>query len=486
MTPELFFSAVGEAELNELLEGEFTSTAFPWHGRHGLTRIQGGSFGILSRKPNHRSDFLQPLLLVAREDEFRRLFGRLSQVRSDLSPLTTWCHLMTPNRFEILDQATRGCDLGGMDAAWAALIVAEALLLSERPISKIKIAACLATQSFTVARASALWGLSARDILDRFDNAQQLLRASESQTTRLRAALEPIWSSLIAASSLNMVSDKSPLVSALRALFNARETKSPDEAFQFSIPLRPLAPEAEVLARLPQLTPEQRVREFDKVMSRLNDAASNDNAVVHQALSMVAGYLATIAAGGSPSLSLLETHTRRWPEIAAWAYVLGSLGERVVWTSSFDGLGRLVARELSRPLRLDEPPTCDFALDEAIVLHDPKLPDPLVHLRIKQARIVTVGLISGVNVLIPLADQSDERRDESVSSNQRGVEHLDSRMNTETLDVVADAVWRRLRGRIETFVESVNRNANSRNLERRPGKRTSSQSKLPLKEPNER
>ena len=44
------------------------------------------------------------------------------------------------------------------------------------------------------------------------------------------------------------------------------------------------------------------------------------------------------------------------------------------------------------------------AFDEAAVLAESKLADNLVHLRVKQARLVTVGLLPGVNISIPIAD----------------------------------------------------------------------------------
>ncbi len=52
----------------------------------------------------------------------------------------------------------------------------------------------------------------------------------------------------------------------------------------------------------------------------------------------------------------------------------------------------------------DEPPTCDFAFDEAAVLVDTKLADPLVRLKVKQARLLTVELFPGVNVSIPIGE----------------------------------------------------------------------------------
>ncbi|KUM24510.1 hypothetical protein AU467_29985 [Mesorhizobium loti] len=87
-------------------------------------------------------------------------------------------------------------------------------------------------------------------------------------------------------------------------------------------------------------------------------------------LCFLAGYIVTIAAGGTPSLGLAEQVSGRWPQVLAWAFLIGSLGERVLWNSGFDGLGRLVAREMLKSFRLDEFPSCDIYLEEGEILVD--------------------------------------------------------------------------------------------------------------------
>jgi hypothetical protein len=153
------------------------------------------------------------------------------------------------------------------------------------------------------------------------------------------------------------------------------------------------------------------------------------------ALSMVAGYIATVAAGGAPSISLAENS--KLPEVLAWAYALGGVGERVFWTSSFDGLGRLVARELTRNFCMTEPPTCDFSLDEARVLVDPALKDSLVALRIKQARSVAVSLLPGVNLSVPLTENASTEKQEQDKISKL----LPTDSESTVLPALARALW---------------------------------------------
>lgn len=481
MNPSIFFISADESELNALLRGESLATAIPWHGEKTLSRPPKGSIGVLAKKPNPSADFFQPLVLIAHEEAFQRLFGRISQVRSELSPLSAWCHVLTPSRFAVLDELTREPSLGGYEAAWTGLVVAHALLLSELPISKLKIAACLATETFAIARMKALWEPAPiPSIIERYNAVQQALRVRESRDARVRLALQPIWACLAAVSSGDFGSLEHPLrpvANAVRELHESRLRRNSDEVSRFALSLSNI-PEIDALHKLPQLTPEQRVREFDRVVASFANVPK-DNVGDRHMLALISAYLATVAAGGQASLSLLEPHAQGSPELLAWAYVLGSLGEQVVWTSAFDGLGRLVARELMRPAHFDEMPTCDFSLDEATVVFDGQLPDPLVHLRIKQSRMVSVSLAPGVNIQVALTEsQVSGARSTEAAQRDRPTE---AGARTQDLDGIVDAVWRKLRGRIEQQVDSL-----IREERRRSARRSSGQGKLPLKGPEDK
>ena len=272
-----------------------------------------------------------------------------------------------------------------------------------------------------------------------------------------------------------------PVISALQSLLRARAAKDPREAFQLIRPLLDYVPEAESFGRLDEIAPEGRLRLFDKLVEALDRSESAREKLRRNGLALLAGYLATIAAGGSPSLALTESHASRWPEITAWAYLIGGLGEKVVWTSGFDGLGRLVARELLRPLRLDEPPTCDFAFDEAVVLADAKLADPLVHLKIKQARLLTVELLPGVNVAIPIGESGAQGIPKPDTSRATRVQETTTR---DPIGALVDAMWPHIRMRLDDHLAGLRRDEDSgrdgESAQRNRGKRKSGTSQLPL------
>jgi hypothetical protein len=498
MDAEYRYTTATDSELDEILTGREAGLAIAWSRWSTHPPTASGFTGVVWSRGTHLDDPVRPLVLVCREDDIRKLCGRYAQLRSDLSPLTAWCHLLTPQLFESIESLTCSSDLQGMEAAWTGLVVAEAMLLADRPLATVGIQTCLATQSFAVARAKGLWNrLSLEKIISRFDSANRLCRSEstnargESRAAKLRSTLQPIWSSLAGLSAGEMFPDRAelrPIIDSLRALREARSEKDIQEARRLSMPLLDYAPEARIFGQLYDLTPEMRLRVFDELVDGLNKTNGGRDSLRRNVLAFLAGYLATVAAGGTPSLAIAEAVSHRWPEITAWAYVAGGIGERVVWTSSFDGLGRLVAREIVRPLRLDEPPLCDFAFDEAAVLADPKLSDPLVHLRLKQARIATVALFPGVNVSIPVSDPPahEIRKPETIRTTRRIESSSAVRRADNIMATLADALWPYLRTQVEeVIVSSLEEGSDSEGLEEGQyrNKRTPSpQSQLPLKD----
>jgi hypothetical protein len=490
----LHYTEATEADLNELVVGHRAGYLVPFTRASGITRLRNGSVGVICREWDKGPErgLVQPVVLICREEDQRRLCGRFAQLRGDLSPLTAWCHLIKPEYFEWIESnhsLTRDADLRGYQAAWIGLVIAEALLLSERPLSKLRLAACFATQSFAVARTAAIWErIPITEVIDRFDTARNLF-SEEPRYRRLRSVLEPIWTTLsLASSGLRLVDQQvyAPLVSSLQSLNAIRAEGRQTESWNIAEHLIHLVPEVEIVFRdLDNLTPEQRVQEYDKLIALLDAGDFEKQPMRRIALAFVAGYLATVAAGGGPSLSLTEASASRWPDITAWAYVLGSVGEKVVWTSSFDGLGRLVGRELLRPFRFDEAPTSDIALDEARVLIDPQLSDPFVHLRVKQARAITVSLFPGVVVPIPLTESTIAQEPSKLEApDQTASRQIPQqvRAGNDPMAILANLLWPYLEDRFARSADpqraypSRNRDMRNRNRPKQP-----SQSGLPFR-----
>lgn len=416
------------------------------------TLLAAGETGVLAAVNGRAKHNAQPLALICHDEDLQRLYGRYAHVRAELSPLSAWCHVLSPEFHRALDGLTHRPKFDSTLAAWSGLVVAEALLLSARPLSSVRISACLASATYAVGRAQALWsGVDVNTILERFDLANRLCRGWATTSTRqdrlsqVRLSFAPLWKCLFALNGRQKEYEEEqlrPLIIALDALRSARSIGDPSEASFLAKPIFELAPEVSLFDRLMEMTPERRLVLFDQLINKFReiDPRATDR---RNALALATGYLATVAAGGSASLALLEDCADEYPELTGWAYLVAGIGEEVTWSSGFDGLGRLIAREFQRPLRLDDPPTCDFAFDEAAVLADKDLKDPLVHLKIKQAKILSVSLFPGVNISIPVSDS------ESAEIRDRNVEELDELVERERRDekregvlaILAEALW---------------------------------------------
>ncbi len=408
--PSLSFTLASEAEFNELAAGKIVGRPYSWSPGSAFHRLPQGDVGVLWREPKSYGWPVRPLMIVVAKADQRRLFSRFAQVRSDLSPLSAWTHVVTPERFGRIHELVTECDLNGLETAWAGLIIAETSILADRPVPSLKLAACLATQSFALGRTVSLWGATSTiELLESYDLLQRSIRKSDARFVQIRQALAPIWATLAAAGGAksNLSGEDEILVEAVGALAHARRHEMPSAQVLRQVFFD--LPEGALLETLDITSPEDRLRQFDLIIRLLLDMPG-EQSPRRRKLAFLAGYLATIAAGGAASLSLTNAVSKLLPDVMAWAYVVGGLGELVSWTSGFDGLGRLITRELMRPFNVVEPPSCDFAADEAFVLVDKQLSDPLVHLRLKQSRIATIALFPGVNLAVPFAEQPEGPR----------------------------------------------------------------------------
>ena len=107
----IYYVAADETELNRILQGDVAGISVPWQKTQFSPRHRPGTIGVLLRKLTPESEAAQPLVLIVPEDEQRRLFGRFAQVRNELSPLSAWCHIVSPKIIETVDDLARDISL---------------------------------------------------------------------------------------------------------------------------------------------------------------------------------------------------------------------------------------------------------------------------------------------------------------------------------------------------------------------------------------
>lgn len=144
---EIRYSIASETELDEIIAGKGTGISVSWPSPYGESdKARRGTIGVLWEEgiPNNVA---KPLALIVPQDDQRRLFGRFSNLKTDISPLSAWCHFFAPDRFSTLRGTDQRAFLNGYEASWTGLAIAEALLLTRRSLGQLKLSACLATPS---------------------------------------------------------------------------------------------------------------------------------------------------------------------------------------------------------------------------------------------------------------------------------------------------------------------------------------------------
>jgi len=456
---DVFLAWASEQEMNKVISGEIPYDISPWNlssRYHHEDRI-----GVVLNIPHGETELARPIALVLGKENERRTFARFATLREDYAPLSAWTHIIPRSLFEKLDDVDVKPSLNGFETGWIGLIVAEALLLSNRPINSLRLPACFSTLSYALGRAQAIWPrVNYEEVTQRYVTAVGLVRSAGFHA-ELAKQLEPVWFALINARDALPVRGN-PVSSALIAAQSYRgdDPRAVAEAIKYAMIDWP---DVQILDEFTSLHPEARLQMFDHVIDELRIAKSKERRDV---LSFLAGYMASSAAGGSPSLKLAEDISSKYPAVLAWAYVLIGIGLKNSWSSAFAGLGRHIWRELARPFHLAEPPTCDFALDEAVSVYDKQLSDPLVHLKIKQ-RNFSIGLLPGVNISL-----------NSVEAPAAGTtsSHTTRSDNRRDLSQLADDLWPFLVSRLRTETGQQTAVGKTNNVKRR----NSNQSKFKL------
>src|SRR6266436_4282608 len=114
MEKEYSYTVASDFELDKLMVGQQAGLGIRMSKWFTVPQhLPSGSTGVIWRQVSDIDDIVQPAALVSRDEDLRRLCGRYAQLRSDLSPLTAWCHPLPPEYFESVNSLSREPDLAG-------------------------------------------------------------------------------------------------------------------------------------------------------------------------------------------------------------------------------------------------------------------------------------------------------------------------------------------------------------------------------------
>jgi hypothetical protein len=201
------------------------------------------------------------------------------------------------------------------------------------------------------------------DGLDKVDRVRELLRSSVTQPKPFANLPSSVLLRLLPDAPPTASRLQEKLVKACKHIEQSPTNSSPGVFEEVS----EIAPQLSGLQSVDEISAEQRVRVLRDLSMLAGKASSEALQVIH----FSAGYIISRIGGAERDLRLAETFEEGYPNVLTWAAVLGGLGATTYWSDAFSGIGRLVARELSRSFDLSEPPSSDISADELFVLAGP-------------------------------------------------------------------------------------------------------------------
>ena len=170
---ELLYLVIPRNELADALREDARSRATP---------IRSGLLPLISNRDAFvcwSRDSRRPCIIGIPDEDRDELFNWAITFHRDLSPLTSWCHVLSFRELEKFSTNGRSAaSLAGLEAAWAGAAIAEAMILARQGYEEISLPACLATDTYAIARTASLYGArgALNDTIHRLDQIRERLK----------------------------------------------------------------------------------------------------------------------------------------------------------------------------------------------------------------------------------------------------------------------------------------------------------------------
>lgn len=391
---DLSFSLVSREELASVLRGESEARDRASEAMLSLPHETSLKSQILvwhEQSP-------RPIAVVVSSAQARdELLAWLVTFHGDLAPLTSWCYLLTSEDFERFHRdGSRYPTLNGLEATWLGAIIADAMSSSGADLSSLSLSICLSTETFAVARATALYGpKNGLNAVEQLEAAKRVLQQRTLSGRAKRYFVTEVLMSLMPG-GISPLSRNGDLVSAACRSLAISDHDIPSIPDQIVREFVNVSPAFDQLGLIEKMPAESRVRFLRRIKESTNDAFPGDAELYN----FVAGYVISRIGGAERDFRLAQDFKNR-EEVLAWAAITGGLGVETFWTNAFEGLGRLVAKALLQPLSLSDFPDADISLDEIRHLESNNGRRPF---RTSSKNSAIVGLQPGVNVAVALSD----------------------------------------------------------------------------------
>ena len=385
-------------------------------------------FAVFDKSVSSYTDAFRPRLIVTSSSSSRDTLAWISTYHPDLSPVSQWCHVVSSDLLSKTDSLQVSPRFGGLEAAWAGATIGEIVARRGTSLSDISMVWCMSAATLAYARASCLWPeiTTIESFIDLTNEARSLLRA---EPRRELVGLSSVWRILTVLQ--NPASKmRGRLSGAQKAILEA--CKDVHESGSISAPsadlMKDYCTNAVEVAQVDELNAEDRVRLIDSLLPVVSDLEKKKDSDGLEILSFLVGYAVGRVGAGESNLSLLTPFNEKLPIASVWCPCIPGLYRPIPWGSALDGLGRLVTRQLSKPLYLTDQPETDISIDELRVKVNPRVVFRKLPFRPSSNRVAVVDLLPGVGLAVNLGS---EWHGETAQPNEstRTIEGADKRLH---------------------------------------------------------
>lgn len=344
----------------------------------------------------------RPFLIVVPTSEHREILARVGTYGGDLAPLTQWVRVVSADWARRLLEDSIKPKVDDLAPAWVGATIGEILAHQAVDLSSISMNWIYSTATFAVARSRMLW----RDIKSSDRVAEDIVKARtllRSDQTYQPSGLQKIWMHLsdLDDASLRVSSRAVEDELIRRALVDIRSSGSLSQ--ETTSLMAEEVRDLKDLSIIDTIGPEDRVRLFDRltgVMRENRDAVSESGIDI---LQFCLAYIVGRVGAGEANLDLIGDLRDKYPSVMVWAATLPALFRAFPWGRAFDGLGRLVLRELIAPLYPQDMPNADISLDELSATMNARVDYKRLPFRTAQRAFAMVELMPGVGSAISFA-----------------------------------------------------------------------------------
>lgn len=326
----------------------------------------------------------------------RDFFAWVSTYLPALCPLTQVVRVQPVEDLGLFKDASNHSGSLNYSGAWAGAIAGECLAqLGEQPSpGSATLSAAAATFTLPIARFQALWSHSAEysALLERLH-----LAIGKPDGRDRRLAIQQLRSAWSVLRALERDSYKTVLQGSERAIVEvchaiAGSSTPGTEVAQL------LAPSVSAIAELKQLndmTAEQRLAVFDRIMdSYLTPSSKDESGDLRTFAVSVAAW--AVGLGEAKHINLLWPAAETSPMLLVWFCLLVGLHPQASRSEEFSGFFRLIERELQYSFAPSDPPRADIGLLEYVAYQIPQFGGLLDKQRRAQARSISVEIYPGV------------------------------------------------------------------------------------------